>query len=200
MGRPLRFMPYPVSTFEITTRCLHSRLLLTPSEELNQIVLGVIGRAQCLFPGILLHLFVVASNHIHMLATTPSANLLASFMGYVNGNIAREVGKLQSWTEKFWSRRYRAIPVLDHTALLERARYFLSHGCKEGLVKRPRDWPGANCVKALCEGLQLWGLWFDRTREYQARLQGKRFMKNEFAAPYQVKLAPLPCWEHLSRQ
>ena len=57
-----------------------------------------------------------------------------------------------------------------------------------------------NCVRALTEGEQLWGVWFDRTKEYHARLRGKSFKKLEFAVPYQVKLSPLPCWEHLSAQ
>jgi hypothetical protein len=200
MGRPLRYLPQADTTFEITSRCVHGRYLVNPSAELNQLILGVIGRAQSLFPAVRLHLLVVASNHIHMILTTSCARLLARFMAHVNGNIAREAGRLHAWKEKFWGRRYRAIPILDHVSLLARARYVLSHGCKEGLVRRPADWPGVNCVKALTDGVQLWGLWFDRSREFEARRQGKVFQKNTYATPYRVMLSPLPCWSHLNEK
>jgi hypothetical protein len=45
MPRPLRFIPEH-SLVEITTRTLQGRLLLKPSPELNDLVLGVIGKAQ----------------------------------------------------------------------------------------------------------------------------------------------------------
>jgi hypothetical protein len=41
---------------------------------------------------VLLHLVVVASNHIHLIATAASVKQLADFMCYVNSNIAREGG------------------------------------------------------------------------------------------------------------
>jgi hypothetical protein len=43
MSRKLRYMHNPVATFEVTTRTLQSRLLLRPSTELNEIILGVLG-------------------------------------------------------------------------------------------------------------------------------------------------------------
>jgi hypothetical protein len=49
MPRPLRFIPEH-SLAEITTRTLHGRLLLKPSPELNDLVLGVIGRPQWMVP------------------------------------------------------------------------------------------------------------------------------------------------------
>jgi REP element-mobilizing transposase RayT len=90
MARPLRFVP-PEAVVEITTRTVHGRLLLRPSAEVNDLVLGVIGRAQHLF-GVEIHAFVVMSNHMHILASVRDAAQLASFMSFVNGNIAREVG------------------------------------------------------------------------------------------------------------
>ena len=97
-------------------------------------------------------------------------------MNYLNSNLAREAGRLYRWREKFWGRRYQAIVVSEEEAAqVNRLRYLLSQGCKEGLVARPRDWPGAQCVEALVEGVSLEGLWFDRTREYAARVRGESF-------------------------
>lgn len=198
MGRPLRFLPQPDTTFEVTTRCVQGRLLLRPSAELNDRVLGVLGRALSRYPAVKLHLVTVASNHVHLLLTVPDADALSRFMCFVNSNIAREAGRLHRWREKFWGRRFRAIAVLDERALLERARYILSHGCKEDLVERPADWPGVGCAEALSRGVKLRGTWYDRTKEYRSRRARKRSSCDSFATGYEVALAPLPCWEGLS--
>ena len=115
MARPLRHIQ-PNSTLEITTRTIQGRLLLRPSRELNRIILGIIGRALVLYPGILLHAFVAVSNHIELLLTTCDGETLARFMCFVNSNIAREAGRLSGWREKFWGRRYRDIQILDDEA------------------------------------------------------------------------------------
>ncbi len=43
--RPLRYIP-PGSVVEVTSRTIQGRLLLRPSPEVNDIILGVIGRGQ----------------------------------------------------------------------------------------------------------------------------------------------------------
>ena len=197
MARPLRYMREPNSTFEITTRTLQGRLLLKPSKELNDIILGILGRALELYP-VLLHLVVVISNHVHLIITAANIKLLSDFMRYVNSNIAREAGRLHSWREKFWGRRFSDITILDDGKLLERAHYLLSHGCKEGLVLRPGSWPGINCVEALTKGKKLFGTWYDRTKEYEAKRAGQECKPGEFATWYEVPLSPLPCHAHLS--
>ncbi|MBW1808479.1 MAG: hypothetical protein JRJ19_11935 [Deltaproteobacteria bacterium] len=63
MARKLRYMKEENTTFEITCRTIQGRLLLKPSAQLNKIILGILGKALTLYP-VLLHLFVVVSNHI----------------------------------------------------------------------------------------------------------------------------------------
>ncbi|MBW2703109.1 MAG: transposase [Deltaproteobacteria bacterium] len=106
-------MQDPNTTFEITIRAIQGRLLLRPSKELNELILGVLGRALERHSGILLHLFVVASNHMHLIITAPNVQLLSSFMAYLNSSLAREAGRLHHWREKFWGRRYTSIAILD---------------------------------------------------------------------------------------
>ena len=48
MPRPLRFVPER-SLVEITTRTFQGRMLLRPSPELTDIILGIIGKAQELY-------------------------------------------------------------------------------------------------------------------------------------------------------
>ena len=55
--------------------------------------------------------FIYLSNHCHLLLRPKDAAELAAFMYYLYSNIAREAGRLHGWREKFWGRRYRAVPV-----------------------------------------------------------------------------------------
>ncbi len=196
MGRPLRFIP-PDSLVEVTSRTVHGRLLLRPSRELNTIVYGILARAACRYR-VRVCAFVYLSNHAHLLLQPANAYELAGFMAYVNGNLAREAGRLHRWRERFWGRRYRAIVVSDdEDDQVARLRYILSQGCKELLVRKPEDWPGATSVHALLTGEPITGLWFDRTREYDARRRGERPSKYEFAEDESFRLAPLPVWKDL---
>jgi hypothetical protein len=95
------------------------------------------------------------------------------------------------------SRSSPAIPVTEEEgAQIDRFRYVLSHGCKEGLVERLRDWPGVHCVRALLDQ-PLEGLWFNRTREYAANKRGEEYDPLRYAEPESVTLTPLPCWREL---
>lgn len=194
MGRPLRFVP-PGALIEVTCTTLQRRFLLRPSRDLTEITLGIISRAARLYD-VGVCAFVFLSNHAHLLLRPRDAEQLARFMGYLNGNLAKEAGRLHGWREKFWGRRYSAIPVSDEEAAqVARLRYLLEQGCKEGLIRSPREWPGASAVHALLSGSPIDGLWFDRTQELNARRRGKRPGKHEFASPEKLRLVALPCWE-----
>jgi hypothetical protein len=198
MSRPIRYVPETKTLLEATTRTLQGRLLLRPSAALNEIILGILGRAQQVYQ-VQICGFSFLSNHFHILLVVDHAKQLADFMGYINSNIAREAGRLNRWREKFWSRRYRAIVVSqEEGAQRERLKYVLAHGTKEGLVDHPREWPGVHAIRALVEDEPLEGYWFDRTQEYAARRRGKEHERLEFATHYSVTLSPLPCWAHLS--
>ena len=99
-------------------------------------------------------------------------------------------------------KRFRpATPWLLFTELagtyLGLLKYILSHGPKEGLVERPRDWPGVHAAKALIKDAPLTGIWFNRTQEYAARNRGETFDRLKYASVETLHLSPLPCWKHL---
>jgi putative transposase len=196
MPRCIRYIP-PDSVVEVTTRTVHSRYLLRPSPKLRKIVLGIIGRAQHRF-GVRIHAFVVLSNHWHGLLSVRDAAQLAAFMSFVNGNMAREIGRLHRWRERFWGRRYSAIVVADETAQVSRLKYLLSNGCKENLVARPALWPGPSCVEALTTSSTIRGIWLDRTAEYRARRRLQKGEPAQFVTSYAVELSKLPCWQNLT--
>jgi REP element-mobilizing transposase RayT len=171
---------------------------MTPTAAVREIILGVLGRAQARY-GMEIHAPVFMSNHFHLLVTIRDQLQMARFMGFVNSNLAREIGQLVGWRDKFWSRRYDAIPVSEEEAAqVERLRYLLSHGVKEGLVFRPEDWPGVHPAAPLLGKSHLEGTWFDRSRDYEARRSGKPASPRAFATRETVVLSPLPCWRHLS--
>src|SRR5262244_2886292 len=142
MPRPIRMLN-PSEIFFLTVRCFQRRYLLRPSQETVEVLGGVLARSVRLH-GVELFAFSVISNHLHLIVRAPRGNL-PRFMQYLLTNISKKVGKLVGWRGSFWERRYSAEPILDETALLERLSYVLSHGVKEGLVRRCRDWPGLSC-------------------------------------------------------
>ncbi|MFL6237842.1 MAG: transposase [Thermoanaerobaculia bacterium] len=197
MSRRLRFIPEDGALVEVTCRTLQNRFLLLPRKQTNEIIAGVLGRAQkrykvrCCF-------YVFLSTHYHLLLDVDDARQLARFMGYFNSNLAKEVARLVGWRDKIWSRRYQAILVSgEEGAQTARLKYQLAHGAKEDLVERPQDWPGVHAARALVEDADLQGYWFDRTQEYAARQRGEDFDRLQYATIETVHLSPLPCWKHL---
>jgi putative transposase len=198
MGRKLRYIPDGGALVEVTSRTLHGRPLLRPSPELNDLAAGILGRAQRLYP-VDLVAFVPLSTHYHMILFAKDAKRLARFVGYFNSNLAREVGRLTGWTGKIWERRYQAIPISDEEEVqAARLRYVLSHGVKENLVDRLREWPGLHCIRQIVDGEPLCGHWYDRTREYLARRKGNDADPLKHATSETATFSPLPCWKHLS--
>ncbi len=197
MSRPYRHVRPGGARFEITTRCLHGRYLLPTGGHFREIAIGIMARAKELYP-LELYAFGGLRTHLHMLVGVSDVDRLAGFVGYVKSNLAREAGRIVDWREKYWGRRYRAIEISDEEeALVGRLRYVLSHGPKENLVLRCRDWPGLQCIDALTEGRPLEGFWHDRSLEYEASRRDKAVEPETFIERYTLELDPLPCWRHL---
>jgi REP element-mobilizing transposase RayT len=197
MSRKLRYVPEDIRLAHITCRTIQGRYLFTPSPTLNDIVLGVLGRAQQKHP-IRICEVVVASNHLHMLVDIDSVQQIADYMEYAGSNLAREINRLTGWKGPVFDRRYTMIPVSnEEPAHVEVLKYVLGHGVKEGLVERIVQWPGIHSGQARLSGEPLTGHWFSRKDEYAARRWGKDFDPLEYATEETVVLSPLPCWEHL---
>jgi REP element-mobilizing transposase RayT len=200
MSRRLRFIPENGSLVEITCRTDHGRYLLRPDPVIDDILLGVLGRAQRLYP-VEICGFSFLSSHYHLLLWVPDARSMAKFMWYFQTNAAREVGRLTDWPDGIWSDRYTSIPVSDEPAAqVDRLRYVLAQGVKEGLVARVEEWPGIGMLKAVLEGKPIRGTWFNRTQEYRAKLRRKKkdSEPERFPSEEAVTLSQLPCWRHLS--
>jgi hypothetical protein len=134
-----------------------------------------------------------------MLATFPSTGVLSKFMGYLNRNLSIEIGKLHDWRGPMWQGRYHHSVVDDDPAIqIERLRYLLEQGVKEGLVSSPTEWPGVHFANALMEQRPLEGLWIDRTAIWSAKNRGESFDAAKHTERTTVDFHPLPCWQHLT--
>jgi hypothetical protein len=91
-------------------------------------------------------------------------------------------------------------PVPDEGALVQRLRYILAHGVKEGLVARCADWPGLTCLPQLLGPSTRTFRWFNWTKRWgqgQGTEEAERFA-DAWAEPVELEVAPLPCWASLS--
>ncbi len=187
----------PNVVYEVTTRTIQGRYLLKPSPRANEIIAGVLGRAQVLFPDIRLYGVVFLSTHSTGLLSSPFAWQIPAFMGYVNGELSSRIGRLHDWPGKMWERPHRPIPILDDASLVERFKHLLAQSCKEGLVASPRNWPGVSCVMPLLGGEPLRGVWFDLDSRRRLGNRGDRVRRYDYAQSYQVAFDKIPCWSQL---
>ena len=187
----------PQRPYFVTNRTIQGRLFLTPSNTVNRLVGGVVARALRLYP-VALYAFHFASNHFHLIASAECGDMLSSFVGYIEANVAKEVGQHIGWRGPFWERRFSAEPILDDEALVGRLLYTLSHGVKEGLVSTAEDWPGLTCIPELVHGQKRLFPWYDRSAQCAARRRGQPADDASFASFNAITLTPLPCWTNLS--
>ncbi len=190
----------PRTLVEVTNVTIQNRYLLRPSDELNDVVLGVLGRAQRLYDMPVVAA-VVLSTHLHLLLVPEDPKHLADFMCHVNGDLSKEVGRLHDWPGKLWADRFHMVPVSwEERSQVDRLEYLIANSVKEGLVDRVADWPGVHCAEALMKGKPLAGTWYDRTKEHHARQRNEDFDPQDFATEEQLVFSPLPCWAHLSSE
>ena len=200
MGRRLRGL-LAGHLVEVTGRTIQGRFLMRPSSQVNLVIKGVLGRAQR-YTGLRVVMCVFLSNHYHLLVIPDSERQLAAFMQFLNTNLSKQLGRLHGWPGPLFQRRYQAIPVSDEAeAQIARLRYLLEHGAKEGLVLRPRDWPGVQCLTELTQGpSRLYGIWHERTAIWEAAQRGESLPAKERITRETLELSPLPAWASMTRK
>ena len=201
-SRPLRGLPSGECLVELTSRTFQGYRLMKPTRQMNAAILGALGRASHLYPSVRLVGFWFLSNHYTMLVRTKSQRALSAFIRHLNKNISIQIRREHGWTEHAWGRRAQQMFVAASAFTQEgRLVYLLAQGTKEGLVRRPRDWGGVSSLRALLYGDKIVGTWFDRTRECNANRRWKPGcgrQRKVFPTTYEIKLAPLPCWDDLT--
>ena len=111
------------SLVETCTRTVHGLPLLRPGPDADERIVGALGRAAEYY-GIDIYAFAFASSHYHLLYGAQHGLQMSRFQCHLNSNIAREIGRLYDWREKFWSRRYRPMMISDEReAQRQRLKY-----------------------------------------------------------------------------
>lgn len=191
MSRPPRMLDAS-SIYLVTIRCLQGRLFLRPSAETYDVLGGVLARAVRLH-GVELFAFNFASNHLHLIVRAPRGNL-PQFMQYLLPNISKKIGTLVNWRGAFWERRYSAQPLLDEAALLDKVRYVLAHGVKEGLVRHCSEWPGLSALPLMRDGRPRTFRWMNWTRRCRSAAPSRRGPRidDRWAENEELRLTTLP--------
>lgn len=132
----------PGKSYLITRRCSQRQFLLTPSPIVVQIFLYVLGfLAQK--HGIVLHAFVMMSNHYH-LVLTDVRGVLPKFTQDLNSLLARVLNALRGRRENFWSSDKPSYVTLEAIEdILRKCAYVLTNPVASGLVRSRKEWPGA---------------------------------------------------------
>ncbi len=197
MSRKPRCIP-PGALTEITARTIGGRFLLRPSKEVNEILGGIIARYARIHEMPVVF-WVIVSNHEHGLLIPEDADHLAAFMRDVQSQIAKEVGLLLEWDQKFWGRRYDAIPVSDEEeAQVERLVYLCRQSVKENLTETVSEWPGIHAAQNIASGEPIRGIWRDRTFEGRQSRGKKKPDPSSYLFAEELVLTKLPCWSELS--
>ena len=208
MPRKPRFI-IPGHLHEVTLSTFQGRYFFIPSERLNELVIGAIAYARDTYD-IDFCCGSFLSNHGHWLVVPDTAEQFSAFLCLAKSQIAQEVQRLCGWKGGIFKDSDVTVIADDLESQVERLKYVLAQGVKEGLVPHPAQWPGMQCAKALTTGaMRLQGVWVDRTGLYepvrkktrQSKAARRRELDRATYKSYEKKimlqLSPIPRWRHL---
>ena len=197
MSRQPRLWTRSDALVEVVNRTLQGRHLLKPSPRFNRIIVGALVKASQKH-GVEICGGAFAANHFHLLLKAGSIKTQANFMRDFTRKLSIESGIVYDWKGSTFPERYRATEVsAEPEAQISRLIYLLKHGCKEGLVESPLDWPGVSFATALTHGETLKGIWIDRSGYCRARARGRNVTLDDFTEELELSITPLPCWQAL---
>jgi len=137
MARPLR-LEYEGALYHVTGRGDDRRKIYFREGDYRKF-LEYVAEAKKRY-GILLHCYVLMSNHYHLLLETLRANLSRA-IHYINGSYTTWINRKDKRSGHLFQGRYKAILVDKDSYLLELSRYLHLNPVRAGIVKRPEDYP-----------------------------------------------------------
>jgi len=98
----------------------------------------------CAHCGVLVHAYVLMTNHVHLLLTPLAAGAVSKLMQSTGARYVRYVNRTTGRTGTLWEGRYRASLVESDRHLLAACRYIDLNPVRAGLVARVSDyrWSG----------------------------------------------------------
>lgn len=199
MSRPLRntnaeyIRLYTIRTFE-------QRFFMRPSEEVNQIIGGVMARYKEKH-GIEIFAYTVLSNHIHILLRAPNKNLW-KFAQEINREIAQRINRFIGRSGFFWGRRYDEQICLKEEDALEALLYISCNPVSHGLVRYAKNWPGISSYRYGVVGEEKTFLFTHFTKYKEAKRKaksGERVKLSDYQTKHKLELTKLPMFSDLDR-
>lgn len=193
MPHDFRYVPDPDTLFEVTSRARDGLFAFAPTVEVVNEWVGVLSVACERWPQVRVHQLCVLSNHVHMILSVTGSqpvNQWSRWSSFVFANTARISHRRHRLTGPIWARRFRAIPIVDDAAVLDRTRYVMAQAVSAGLVFSPRHWPGLNSVDAVCRGKPIQGYRVTAAIQRRARTLGIPVAR--LAEPRVLTLSALP--------
>ena len=136
MARSLR-IEYEGALYHVTARGNERRkIFFTPTDD--EKFLEYLTEAKKKY-GILIHCYVLMTNHYHLIIETPEANL-SKAMHYINGSYTSYINSKRKRSGHLFQGRYKAIQVAMDNYLLELSRYIHLNPVRAGMIQRPEDY------------------------------------------------------------
>jgi len=179
MGRPLR-IEYPGALYHVTSR----------GNEKKEIFFEDSDRAKFLSSleeyhhryGILIHSYVLMSNHYHLIMETPQGDLLKVMHG-LNSGYTGYINRKYNRSGHLFQGRYKAILVEKEAYLLELSRYVHLNPVRAGIVKEVSDYlwssyPGFVNIQKMISWVEYgWILSRFSSKAYEARRAYRFFVR-----------------------
>ncbi len=90
--------------------------------------------------GLLIHAYVLMTNHVHLLATPATANSIPATMQTLGRLYVRYINHARGRSGSLWEGRYRATVVDDDAYLFKVMRYIEVNPVRAGMVSTPRSY------------------------------------------------------------
>lgn len=137
MARPLR-IEYEGALYHVTARGNEKRKVYFTETDYKKFLEYVKQAAEKY--GIVLHCYVLMSNHYHLIIETPEANL-SKAMHHINSSYTAYINRKRNRAGHLFQGRYKAIVVDKDSYLLELSRYIHLNPVRAGIVEKPEDYP-----------------------------------------------------------
>ena len=179
MARPLR-IEYEGAFYHVTSRGNERGKVFFEAKDYEKFKDYLKGACEKF--GIVIHAYVLMTNHYHLLIETPEANLSRA-MHYINGAYTSYLNMRKKRSGHLFQGRYKSIIVDSDSYLLELSRYLHLNPVSAGMVDKPADYPYSSCNAYLTSGKEdvvhralVWGMLSTKKREAPARY--REFVEN----------------------
>jgi hypothetical protein len=192
----------PDSAYCEVQRTVDRCLLFKPDESTRHIIGSAAGRALIKFPVKIYYLdFNInhKQNGIAPLSDDPHhIRNYAKFHQLFNSLLARGINRLLNREGAIYSSRNRSTEAVDDHSLEQQLFYAVTNPVKDGLVERVAHWKGFSSYKQLATGQTERFTYIDWSAWHKAGGKRNRKSPGQFVKTVEVKLTPIPAWEHMT--